>query len=165
MSEQILIKRIKKRNQQRVYQRGIRQKVLTKLGGRCVECGETDWRTLQIDHIGGGGTKHHDSVGCQTYYRKIILGDINPYRLLCANCNLKKSYEHNENMNRNSLNECINTAKQVSKITKLKITKQPFKPIKPTKPCEHIGKLIVNPYNGNNIMICCVCGVLLFKGD
>jgi hypothetical protein len=78
-----------------------RMEAFEKLGGKCCECGESDWTCLQIDHIHGGGVQHHKKV--QSYGIIIaVLTDPDAkskYQLLCANCNWKKRFrlkEHNE---------------------------------------------------------------------
>jgi hypothetical protein len=73
-------------------------RILDLLGNKCVRCGETDWRCLQIDHINGGGTKDF-AHGANARYCKIIReikAGLNKYQLLCANCNWKKRYENHE---------------------------------------------------------------------
>jgi len=73
-----------------------RIEILDFLGGKC-HCGFSDWRALQIDHVNGGGVKHHREL-----YRNIVkfYADIrkNPkkYQVLCANCNWIKRYEKQE---------------------------------------------------------------------
>lgn len=80
-----------------------RMKVFELLGGKCVQCGETDWRCLQIDHINGGGCKHHKLK--QTW--GVMIDVINDpdrkskYQLLCANCNWKKRFELKEHNDHN----------------------------------------------------------------
>ena len=73
-----------------------------KLGGKCVKCGNDDFRVLQIDHINGGGWKERLVVGYKGNYgviSRIINGEKDRYQLLCANCNWIKRYENNENRN------------------------------------------------------------------
>jgi hypothetical protein len=76
------------------YRRQIRQQVIEKLGGQCKECGFSDWRALQIDHVNGGGTKHRkQSTNIFAYYKEILVNlDTGHYQLLCANCNQIKRY-------------------------------------------------------------------------
>jgi hypothetical protein len=78
-----------------------RQEVVRVLGGKCVKCGFSDIRALQIDHINGGGTKELKefySMGKIKYYKSIIENELrnNKYQLLCANCNWIKRFENNE---------------------------------------------------------------------
>ena len=84
------------------YKERLRQKIFDLLGIKCVVCGESDWRCLQIDHVHGGGNEErkklcHGTHGSnQTYYREIlkkIKGGSKDYQILCANCNWKKKYE------------------------------------------------------------------------
>src|SRR6266446_5698640 len=39
----------------REYHRRIRREVIEHLGGKCVHCGFSDYRALQVDHINGDG--------------------------------------------------------------------------------------------------------------
>ncbi len=86
------------------YSRKLKLKALEKLGNKCcnpkcaVPGGMTDWRSLQIDHINGGGTKESREIGNKAIYRKIVNG-AQGYQLLCANCNWIKRFENNENPN------------------------------------------------------------------
>lgn len=83
----------------------LRQKmaVHTLLGGICVECGFSDSRALQIDHVNGGGVREkkgrHGSVYYQDVLASIAKGEIK-YQLLCANCNWIKRFNKNETSNK-----------------------------------------------------------------
>jgi len=96
--------REKIREWQRHHRWKCRQELIQLLGGKCVSCGFSDWRALQIDHINGGGNaeKRKFNYWNEQYYR-IILRQIKlgskDYQLLCANCNWIKRYENNENAN------------------------------------------------------------------
>ena len=79
-----------------------RKKVLDFLGGKCVRCGFTDIRALQVDHIHGGGRTE-----IKKYNREYVLYLLKQiesshddfrkkYQLLCANCNWIKKSENNE---------------------------------------------------------------------
>lgn len=81
----------------RRYRDEIRQKIISLLGGKCVRCGFTDWRALQIDHINGGGSRERKTArSMSAYYRQIIESNGDGYQLLCANCNQIKRYEEGE---------------------------------------------------------------------
>jgi hypothetical protein len=72
-----------------------RNAVIEMLGGKCVYCGISDLRVLQIDHINGGGGKEIRKYGPRRY--KIYLArKCIGLQLLCANCNAIKKYENNE---------------------------------------------------------------------
>ena len=88
--------------------RFIRIKALVTLGGKCVKCGFTDYRALQIDHIEGGGHKEILKHRKQMYGR-IARGehDKTKYQLLCANCNWIKRYEKNEAGIRSDYNQLL----------------------------------------------------------
>ena len=73
----------------------LRAAAIVKLGGRCVSCGMTDERCLQIDHINGGGHKERVKVGSHGTRRNVLAG-VGGYQLLCANCNWIKRAENKE---------------------------------------------------------------------
>ncbi len=85
------------------YNSNNRARAIEILGGKCVHCGFSDSRALQIDHINGGGCKENRKIGNTTVCRIIIR---NPeesklkYQLLCANCNWIKRAENKENKQR-----------------------------------------------------------------
>lgn len=80
----------------RKYQLSLKVKVLKKLGDKCVRCGFSDARALQVDHINGGGCKDLRSRGRSARYREILGSKKNRHQLLCANCNWIKRSENNE---------------------------------------------------------------------
>lgn len=93
-----------RRSWARVYQREYLQKlrysVLEILGGQCVQCGFSDKRALQIDHINGGGSIERKERGFNHSFHKHVLQSVinkeNKYQLLCANCNWIKRFDNNE---------------------------------------------------------------------
>lgn len=77
----------------------IRIELLNMFGGKCIKCGFSDWRALQIDHINGGGSKERKIIRDTWKYMRIIIQDKNreeKYQLLCSNCNWIKRYENYE---------------------------------------------------------------------
>ncbi len=69
------------------------------LGGKCSHCPVTDWRCLQIDHVGGGGNKDRKKTSTMDFYRRVLLSVLRgekKYQLLCANCNWIKRHEEQE---------------------------------------------------------------------
>ena len=86
------------------YVRNIRKGILERLGNKCVRCGVTDFRVLQVDHINGGGVRERREtrpIGSRSYLhylrnklksKKSFL----EYQLLCANCNWIKRWENEE---------------------------------------------------------------------
>jgi len=77
--------------------------VLDKLGNKCVQCGFTDLRALQIDHVNGGGKKERREINNTTiFYRKVSESTDKGeglYQLLCANCNVIKHITNGEHKN------------------------------------------------------------------
>lgn len=86
-------------NKRRQY-KSVRISILNLLGGKCAQCGFSDIRALQIDHINGGGRRERKAFGTnmRRYYtsvlEKIKKGD-KSYRCLCANCNCLARYQIN----------------------------------------------------------------------
>ena len=80
-------------NNQRNY--GKRQELIRFLGGKCIKCGFSDYRALQIDHLNGGGHKEIRDLGHYQMYKRVYAHP-EDYQLLCANCNSIKRYENNE---------------------------------------------------------------------
>jgi AraC-like DNA-binding protein len=77
--------------------RQTRERALEILGGKCVSCGFSDIRALQIDHIHGNGCAERDtSGGNYSIYKKIVGGDTDGYQVLCANCNWIKRADQGE---------------------------------------------------------------------
>lgn len=80
------------------YQKGLyhgfRSALFEVLGRKCTDCGETDRRVLQVDHVQGGGSRHRREVGSGPNYYRIILREIGQhygkYALVCANCNQRR---------------------------------------------------------------------------
>ena|SRR5215831_4325033 len=77
-----------------------RAKLFDILGNKCMRCGFTDIRCLQIDHINGGGRIEHRKFRNSTdmmiwnYLKNPDL--IKNIQLLCANCNWIKRHENKE---------------------------------------------------------------------
>lgn len=81
--------------------RKLRMKIIVLLGGKCIQCGESDVRCLQIDHINGGGGKERKSLSVWKYYQKVLESvkmNKREYQCLCANCNFKKRNAKNQLM-------------------------------------------------------------------
>lgn len=78
-----------------------KEEIYRLLGSKCAHCGFADPRAFQIDHVNGGGTKEKRKYQrAYTYYMHIlneIKSGSKDYQLLCANCNLIKVIENNEN--------------------------------------------------------------------
>lgn len=92
-------KRYKQRHPERVgkSRRRLRDSVLALLGSVCTQCGFSDVRALQVDHINGGGHKERAEKGWVGILRDILkYGPQNKYQLLCANCNAIKRIVNKE---------------------------------------------------------------------
>ena len=78
----------------RSYQK-LRASIIIKLGGKCVACGETDRRVLQINHRRGGGRKELEDGKADNLYRAIRneTVDLSQFDVRCANCNIIFEYE------------------------------------------------------------------------
>ncbi len=50
----------------------LRHEVITFLGGKCIRCGFTDERALQLDHVDGGGVKELKETYWQYRYEAIL---------------------------------------------------------------------------------------------
>ena len=82
----------------RNWHRERRLKSFKLLGGKCVRCGFSDWRALQIDHIQGGGSEHYQKRKTIGVLKDILTDPASrsKYQLLCANCNWIKRFEKSE---------------------------------------------------------------------
>jgi hypothetical protein len=74
--------------------RAARLEAIAAYGGKCEDCGETEWPFLTIDHINGGGTSERRTPGLKgnRYHRLKRLGyPRDKFRLLCYNCNCSRN--------------------------------------------------------------------------
>ncbi len=70
-----------------------RTEVINLLGGKCVRCGETDRRVLQVNHLNGDGREvRYDRRG---FVMSIVKGQrtLDDLDVRCANCNILYEYE------------------------------------------------------------------------
>lgn len=82
----------------KAHHKRLRLSCIEKLGGRCIHCGYSDHRALQIDHVNGGGTAEY-RVLCKNanrFLHKVLEDTEGLYQLLCANCNWIKRCERQE---------------------------------------------------------------------
>ena len=84
---------------QAYHSRKLRRKVLSKYGSICCNCGFSDHRALQLDHVNGGGGREVKELGSRGVYRKALKDTEGLYQLLCANCNWIKRFENLEGHN------------------------------------------------------------------
>jgi len=95
------------------YHRNMRSQALERLGNKCLLCGFSDIRALQIDHINGDGylERKQKLKGSKFYSLIANLSDAGlkqKYQLLCANCNAIKTAENEEQAkHRKRLEEAI----------------------------------------------------------
>lgn len=83
------------------YYEKIKNEVFDLLGGKCVQCGFSDRRILQIDHVHGHGNKDYKGFrGMGPSYLLHVLERIKngskDYQLLCPNHNWLKRVENKE---------------------------------------------------------------------
>jgi hypothetical protein len=85
----------KKRPDYGKQSRLVHEKAIRKLGGKCVRCGETDIRVLQINHINGGGCRELSRRKATSFYRDIVAGrrKTDDLDVRCANCNILARYK------------------------------------------------------------------------
>lgn len=70
-----------------------RMQAIENCGGKCVRCGFAEVRVLQFDHVNGGGNQERKVRKEPTWalvLGRVWMGDM---QLLCANCNVLKSWE------------------------------------------------------------------------
>ena len=92
------------RVQKRIKQR---KKLIQKLGGKCVQCNETDWRLLQINHVNGGGRNERERIGQRGIHNNILQSKkLSKYNLLCANCNILYEYEKERRLDEKWIEKC-----------------------------------------------------------
>jgi len=81
----------KAKQTQKLVNRRRKMRVLKHYGMTCVCCGCGLPDFLQIDHIDGGGTKHHRELGLGRFYLWLIKNGFPPgYQTLCGACNAAK---------------------------------------------------------------------------
>ena len=73
----------------------MRLNVLQYLGMKCVVCGITDWRVLQVNHKNGGGMIDVRTNGAYKIFSEILSGKRpkEDYDVRCANHNILFEYE------------------------------------------------------------------------
>jgi len=93
------LEKVKEKN--RIYHKRVKINLMNLLGGiKCRNCGITDMRVLQFDHINGNGKKERKKFKChstlQLYYYKLPHLAKQNLQVLCANCNWIKRHERKE---------------------------------------------------------------------
>lgn len=78
----------------------MRKEILEALGNKCAECGFSNWKALEIDHVKNNGNEERKALKNYDYYYRLILKKIKEgskdYQLLCASCNRIKEIERKE---------------------------------------------------------------------
>jgi hypothetical protein len=75
--------------------RKVRAAAVSAMGGACRQCGFSDARALQIDHVTTCGASSRNATLVICY--EVLRGEnLDAYQLLCANCNWIKRYEADE---------------------------------------------------------------------
>jgi len=75
------------------YRRKLRQRVIDRLGGKCVNCGCTVLEALEINHKNGGGRKEYLGKGASDRSRDMLFAILNGKRstddleIRCKVCN------------------------------------------------------------------------------
>jgi hypothetical protein len=82
----------------KITSKNARVKAIEALGGKCVRCGFSDIRALQIDHKKNNGCYERKELNQDRLYKRVyelaISGKADTeYQVLCANCNWTKRYE------------------------------------------------------------------------
>lgn len=66
----------------------LRVRVFAAYGRECSLCGFDNAKALQLDHVDGGGTHLHRTIGGERVYTEALrVVDRSKFRILCANCN------------------------------------------------------------------------------
>ena len=78
----------------RAYWRKMRKAAIDAYGGVCRCCGEGTYEFLAIDHINGGGNKHHRSLRGRNHLIRLLRQQDYPpgYQVLCHNCNMARGF-------------------------------------------------------------------------
>lgn len=73
----------------------IKAKVVELLGGKCVNCGLSDIRLLQVNHKARASHVKWDKRSSTKFFNWILKGKLpqKAYDLRCANCNILYEYE------------------------------------------------------------------------
>jgi hypothetical protein len=83
----------------------IKNTVFTYYGGTCKECNQTDFDTLQVDHIDNNGNVERKEKGGVIFCGIKIYKDLikrkfpNDYQILCCNCNWNKYIINKKELN------------------------------------------------------------------
>lgn len=79
----------------REWWRRKRNQLLSLKGHKCVRCGFSDIRALQLDHINGGGVRQQRTMNRAQQF-EWFFANPDKWQILCANCNWIKKTERNE---------------------------------------------------------------------
>ena len=70
-----------------------RKRAILKLGGKCMNCGETNLRVLQLNHINGGGRSERKRRNSYQISMDVLKEKRTDIDVRCANCNIIYEYE------------------------------------------------------------------------
>lgn len=81
-----------------------RKELLESLGGKCVRCGFSDWRALEVDHVNSDGAadRRNPLGNAQSHLTKLVRANPERFQILCSNHNSIKRYEQQECRGRRS---------------------------------------------------------------
>lgn len=84
--------------QSALWYRAKRIFAIEKLGGKCVHCGNSDDRVLEIDHVLPLSKEEEKRIHAHYVFKEILEHDTPglKYQLLCANCHKIKTIEKGE---------------------------------------------------------------------
>ena len=84
------------RGYRQTYHKNLRIELISRMGLKCVKCGFTDIRALQIDHKKGNAQTSKKGEVMYLHYLKHPEEIKEHLQILCANCNCIKSYDNKE---------------------------------------------------------------------
>lgn len=82
----------------------IKKEIITKLGGKCVCCGVSEWWNLTIDHI--KPTRISKTGYNSDWWQKLyFMKDLSSYQCLCFGCNSSKGVREKCTLNHGDFNK------------------------------------------------------------
>lgn len=91
--EAYILKSITRKRENTIYIRSIKEK------GRCADCGVSDWRVLDFDHLPGSIKLDDVSSARASYWGGAkIDAEIEKCELVCSNCHRIRTYERRQSL-------------------------------------------------------------------